>query len=1406
MSDDALRRDDRSRTGPVEGGTGANQWVAEFVAANADGVFLADENGVVVEVNDAWTRMIGYGRSGIPYAPPYPWWPDAAADPEARAQLDAALTHLLGEGSGAYEVPLQHRDGRRVWTSMSVTSVFDPRSGRPLLVGTVRDVTEQRRIRKHQQDVAALARSMAEGASSDAVLALLADGLGAVFGARVDVAPGAVEPAADRPWADAGAEPDALVPQVGAVLRTEERQWRVVIVFDQPRRVSAEDHLLLGLLTTAAGAALQRIETELSQQAVNAGLRQAAADAAQEARTWRAEAALRDQQVRAERRFRSLVEAVNAVVWSRGPDGTVGEPQPSFAAWTGQQWPDHSGRGWLEMIHVEDRDRVAALWREVAVTDESREVRHRLWHAGTGGYRYVVSRAVAIRDEHGTVTEWLETITDIHDQVTAEQAEQHTAAVIDAILHASPVGFGWADQDLRLQHVNPALCRINGLDGAAHVGHRPAELWGEQGRHIEDLMRKAMADGPVTGVEFAVPDGDTGGALHRVASYVPIRIAGSTRPVGVGFTIVDVTERTRLLEALGAERARYEQLAATDVLAVFGGVDDRITEANDAFLTMLGHTRDDLDRGALQWRDLTPPGWAEADERSLVALATTGRARAFPKEYLHADGHRVPVLIGVVALEREPLRWLAYAADLTAERSAQAESRLFQALVERSGDLVAVAGADGVLRYLNPAGQQMIGGGTRPAQLTDLADEPELPKWRDTIVPVVDGTSPHRTETRLTRRDAETPVDVDLQAFTVAGDTVADPLLAVVARDITQRQRSLRQAHSLASIAAALSTASDTAEVLAAVQELAPTVLEARTVTIATPDDPRPPSHPDTPHHLTPLRPRTDGSPAFLNVHWEDGREAVDEARLSLVHTVADLTSQAMQRTQLIAAAATMARLAARLSVTRTPPDAVDVILDTAPNVLGANTATLAVRETGDRVRLHTRDRAATTHDTVALADVHPTVTAVRTGRRVVPTDAGAQVTLPLHDSDGRPVAALTLGWPQARPFDAADLAALDTVADLCEQTLERTRLVAAEHELITRLAARLHHTGFTVPAQLDVARRYRPAMTGLNIGGDWHDLIPLPGGRLAVVVGDVVGHHIEAAADMAQMRTVLNTLVRLDVPLEELFARFTTLQGRGFWGTAVVILLDPAGGRADVVGAGHPPPALVRPGSPPRTVALERTPPLGLVQRACTVTSVPLEPGDTLVAFTDGLVERRDATYDDGLARLYAGIAATAPHSTADDLATVVLAAAPTGEDDQALVIVRLRPPDDRTLLYADFTADDISGLRHTVRRCAGDAGLIGPRLDDFTIAIYELLTNAVRHGAGAGRLHLRTAARTLLCHVGDDGPGLPTTHHDDDTQPQPDAVGGRGLWLTRRLADEVYLSPAATGGTTATAVMRLS
>ena len=225
-------------------------------------------------------------------------------------------------------------------------------------------------------------------------------------------------------------------------------------------------------------------------------------------------------------------------------------------------------------------------------------------------------------------------------------------------------------------------------------------------------MRQALEQRADRGVEFtaerprrsAGPRGGLAGdgRQHLVASYFPIRIADTDELVGFGFTVVDVTERTRLLEALGAERARYERLAATDVLAVFGGEEERITEANEAFLALLGYTAEDVAQGRLTGPTLTPPDWAEADARALAELADSGRARAYDKEYRHADGHRVPVQIGVVALERKPLRWLAYATDLSAERAAQAELRLFQALVERSGDFIAVAAPDGRAVYVEP--------------------------------------------------------------------------------------------------------------------------------------------------------------------------------------------------------------------------------------------------------------------------------------------------------------------------------------------------------------------------------------------------------------------------------------------------------------------------------------------------------------------------------------------------------------------------------------------------------------------------------------------------------------------------------------------------------------------------------
>ncbi|WP_304528823.1 PP2C family protein-serine/threonine phosphatase [Plantactinospora sp. KBS50] len=418
-----------------------------------------------------------------------------------------------------------------------------------------------------------------------------------------------------------------------------------------------------------------------------------------------------------------------------------------------------------------------------------------------------------------------------------------------------------------------------------------------------------------------------------------------------------------------------------------------------------------------------------------------------------------------------------------------------------------------------------------------------------------------------------------------------------------------------------------------------------------------------------------------------------DDVLDSLLTTVAGFASQALQRAELIRSTQATADLAARLSAARTVPETIDAILAAVPPVLGAVAPGLLLREGGRRVRLCHHGlpaRLAEAYQRMTIDDPRPIAECLRTGQRIVLPDREAfrrrypdlpdatessgmvtTVALPLLDVRRRPIAALALGWSRARPFRATDLALLDTVADLCEQALERVRLAAAEHDLVSRLAGRLFDTAGAPPAGLDVAVRYRPAMTGLNLGGDWYDLIRLDGDRLAVVVGDVVGHEVEAAADMAQLRTVVRTLIRLGVPLGDVFSRVTELLGRAFLGTCLILLVDPGRRRVEMVRAGHPHPLWLRHGAPATAVATARALPFGLVDETIPVTELSVQPGDLLVAFTDGLVELRQHAYPDCVATL-ADVLAEASGGSADEVAAAVMDRLPAAEDDQALVVLR--------------------------------------------------------------------------------------------------------------------------------------
>ncbi|MCI4061714.1 PAS domain S-box protein [Micromonospora sp. R77] len=1204
---------------------------AQVVESISDGVWVADPDGVIFQVDGTFERLTGYGQAGAPYRPPYPWWPDPAAYPQERALLDRALVHLLDEHVGGYEVPFQHPDGRLYWVSVSATEVPDPENDRVLLVGTVRDVTAEHEVTQRHRAAAALVDRLGGATDEAAVLTLTADALGRAFDgtawlARRDDTGAAyagtgrvagLDPAVAARLTGAepdGPAPDAEVPGIGGRLRTANREWVYWVQFLAPRPVPADERMLGGLLVAAGSQALQRVETVGLQDATVEGLRDAVREATERERAWRAEATARVEQQR------------------------------------------------------------------------------------------------------------------------AEESARRTAAVSQALLDSAPVGFGLVDTELRYLQVNPAMAAINRLPAADHIGRRPSECLPFYEPRMEELPRRALAHGPIVGVEFTVEaEPPATGRQHLVASYFPIRIADTDELAGLGFTVVDVTERTRLLEALGTERARFEQLAATDVLAVFGGVGERITEANEAFLAMLGYTGEDLARGRLTWPGLTPPGWEEPDRRALVELAETGRARSYAKEYRHVDGRRVPVQIGVVALEREPLRWLAYATDLTTERATQAELRLFQALVERSGDFIAVAAPDGRAVYVNPAGRALVGldgsGGVDGLALVDFAAPDARQVWRNELIPAALTRGHHRAESRLVRLDTGEQVEVDHQTFTVTTgeDRETTAFVATVARDISERQRTLRQAEALARLAGGLSSARGRSAIVDAVTTLAPAVVDAALlrVAIAPPggtvlevaggyappgellvdaDEPLaravrdnavlPLAEADgTSGVCLPLRYGDGGALGALEVRWD--RPVTDnEALRNLLDAVAGLCSQALQRAELTGSAQAMADFAARLSVARSTVEAIDVILTAAPVALGAALPGLAMHDEGRRIRLWYNDEVpaglAATFADLTVDDPRPVAYALRAGERVILRNRGefaerfpglpdpvgghglvTTVALPLFDAQRRPIAALGFGWWRERPLREGDLALLDTIADLCEQTLERVRLAAAEHNLVTRLAGRLRSSTLTTPSGLELATRYQPAMSGLHLGGDWYDLVGLGDDRLAVVLGDVVGHRVEAAADMAQLRTMLNTLIRLGVPLEEVFVRLTELLGFGFLGTCLVLVVDPAAGVAHVARAGHPHPVLLRRGGAPEPVSTVNAMPLGMVQEPMTIATVPFGPGDLLVAYTDGLVERRDRYYDEGVAALHRALVGVRDEPV-EAIADALLRDLSGSEDDQALVVLR--------------------------------------------------------------------------------------------------------------------------------------
>ncbi|WP_405764248.1 SpoIIE family protein phosphatase [Streptomyces sp. NBC_00080] len=390
----------------------------------------------------------------------------------------------------------------------------------------------------------------------------------------------------------------------------------------------------------------------------------------------------------------------------------------------------------------------------------------------------------------------------------------------------------------------------------------------------------------------------------------------------------------------------------------------------------------------------------------------------------------------------------------------------------------------------------------------------------------------------------------------------------------------------------------------------------------------------------------------------------------------------------------------------------------------------------------------------------------------------------------------------QPKLFEQDDLLLGEEITARAAVCIDNARRYARERSISLTLQSSLLPQGLPEQAALDVASRYLPAGSRAGVGGDWFDVIPLSGARVALVVGDVVGHGIQASATMGRLRTAVRTLADVDLPPDELLTHLDDLVNRLAAGadsaavtagdigaTCLYAVYDPVSRHCTIARAGHPVPALVTPGGGVEFLDVPAGPPLGLGGLPFESTELELAEGSLLVLYTNGLIEARGRDIDEGIDALSEVLRGPTEdlEGTCDALLRTMLTDHPS--DDVALLVARTHALDASHVATWQVPPDPamVADARKNASRQLSEWGL-----DEAAfvteLVVTELVTNAIRHARPPIQLRL-IHDRTLVCEVSD---GSSTAPHLRRARTFDE--GGRGLllvaqltqaWGTRQTAD---------------------
>ncbi|MCM2576270.1 ATP-binding SpoIIE family protein phosphatase [Streptomyces meridianus] len=397
--------------------------------------------------------------------------------------------------------------------------------------------------------------------------------------------------------------------------------------------------------------------------------------------------------------------------------------------------------------------------------------------------------------------------------------------------------------------------------------------------------------------------------------------------------------------------------------------------------------------------------------------------------------------------------------------------------------------------------------------------------------------------------------------------------------------------------------------------------------------------------------------------------------------------------------------------------------------------------------------------------------------------------------------AAVFLRRAERAPFEADDLLVAAQLATHTALGVDKAVLYGREAYIADALQRSMLPDSLPQPTGVRLASRYLPAAETARVGGDWYDAIPLPGSRVALVVGDVMGHSMTSAAIMGQLRTTAQTLAGLDLPPQEVLHHLDEQAqrlGSDRMATCLYAVYDPVAHRIVVANAGHPPPVMLHVGGRAEVLRVPPGAPIGVGGVAFEAVELDAPTGATLLLYTDGLVESRLRDVWTGIHQLRDRLTATAELTGADHapplepLCDEVLDMLGPGDrdDDIALLAARFEgiSPEDVALWHLD-PDETAPGRARRLARSALQQWDLEDLTDSVQLLISEVVTNAVRYAERPVTLRL-LRTDVLRCEVGDDVPQLPRLR-----QARPSDEGGRGLYLVNRLARRWGATRLSTG-----------